>query len=230
MKAKFGAIVTDGRGKLGGHFFSKNKGGPFIGSKVSNSAKITKKYGRRNRFIITTSRAWRNLTDAQRSSWNAAVSDFSKTDIFGDLRNPSGFNLFSSINFVRLENNYVMLTLPPQPGCSYNIDFASLVITRDIDLVEFNWTPALPAGYHVYLWISYGQSPGRGFDIKKLLFFIARNTLGEVSYNGTTRYNNYISGLPPVGSKVYGMVQAISDFNGVRGNKIVVSTIVKSGV
>ncbi len=41
---------------------------------------------------------WSQLTDAQRLSFNNAVQDFSRTDIFGDVRNPSGINLYVKLN------------------------------------------------------------------------------------------------------------------------------------
>jgi hypothetical protein len=35
MKMKFGAIVTEGRGKIGGHVASKNKSGAYLRTKVT---------------------------------------------------------------------------------------------------------------------------------------------------------------------------------------------------
>jgi len=37
MKMKFGAIVVDGRGKIGGHVASKNRGGAYLRTKVTPS-------------------------------------------------------------------------------------------------------------------------------------------------------------------------------------------------
>src|SRR5690606_8646092 len=37
---------------------------------------------------------WRGLTDQNRASWNEAVNNWQRTDVFGDLKTPSGFNLF----------------------------------------------------------------------------------------------------------------------------------------
>ena len=37
MKIKFGSEVVDGRGKIGGHVYSKNKGGAYKRTKVTPS-------------------------------------------------------------------------------------------------------------------------------------------------------------------------------------------------
>lgn len=98
MKIKWGALVVDGRGKLGGHVASKNRGGAFLRTKVTptNPSSFFQATVRAIFASITT--GWSLLTDAQRISWNNAVSDFASTDIFGDLKNPSGKNLHQKLN------------------------------------------------------------------------------------------------------------------------------------
>ncbi len=98
MKLKFGAIVVDGSGKIGGHVVSKNRGGKYLRTKVTPNNPQTIAQQNARAILSTLSTAWAGLTSAERLGWNNAVSDYSSTDIFGDIKNPSGFNLFVKLN------------------------------------------------------------------------------------------------------------------------------------
>jgi len=97
-KIKFGAIVVDGRGKINGNVLTKNRSGAVMRTKVSPSNAQTSSQQSVRAAFTNLSQAWRGLTEAQRLAWNAAVSDYAKTNIFGDLVNPSGANLFQKLN------------------------------------------------------------------------------------------------------------------------------------
>lgn len=98
MKIKFGAIVTDGRGKLGGHVFSKNLGGSFMRTKVTPSNPQTTAQSSVRALFGSISAGWSALTAAQRAAWNNAVENWQETNIFGDLRKPSGKALYQRLN------------------------------------------------------------------------------------------------------------------------------------
>src|SRR5690606_26146133 len=97
-KIKFGMMMTDARGKLGGQVFSKNRGGSYIRTKVTPSNPRSSFQQAIRTLLSGFSQAWSSLTANQRSAWNGAVSNWSKTDIFGDIKNPTGKNLFVRLN------------------------------------------------------------------------------------------------------------------------------------
>lgn len=98
MKIKFGAIVVDGRGKLGGHVFAKNLGGAFMRTKVTPANPNTGSQAGVRSLFGAISAQWSGLTAAQRSAWNNAVANWQNTNIFGDLKKPSGKALFQRLN------------------------------------------------------------------------------------------------------------------------------------
>ena len=98
MKLKFGAIVTDGRGKIGGHVASKNRAGAYLRTKVTPSNPNTVAQAQARGILASLSQAWGQLTDFQRKGWNEAVKEWGTTDIFGDIKKPSGINLFVKLN------------------------------------------------------------------------------------------------------------------------------------
>lgn len=98
MKLKFGAIVTDGRGKLGGHVFSKNAAGSYMRTKVTPTNPQTARQSTVRALFAAITTAWSGLTLAQISAWNEAVPQWTNTNIFGDLKKPTGKALFQRLN------------------------------------------------------------------------------------------------------------------------------------
>lgn len=114
-KIKFGMMMTDARGKLGGQVFSKNRSGAYVRTKVTPVNPQTT-FQQSNRSLLgSLSSGWSNLTQVQRNSWNSAVEAWQKTNVFGDLQKPTGKNLFTGLNKVRSANfpESAMLVLPP---------------------------------------------------------------------------------------------------------------------
>ena len=107
MKLKFGAIVTDGRGKIGGHVASKNRAGAYLRTKVTPSNPNTVAQAQARGILASLSQGWGQLTDSQRQGWNDGVKEWGTTDIFGDIKKPSGINLF-----VKLNANLISVGLP----------------------------------------------------------------------------------------------------------------------
>lgn len=114
-KIKFGMMMTDARGKLGGQVFSKNRGGAFVRTKVSPTNPQTENQLSARSRLAAGSTGWSALTEERRAQWNAAVESYKKTDIFGDLRTPSGKNLFTGLNSNLRLVNVTVLTEPKSP-------------------------------------------------------------------------------------------------------------------
>lgn len=97
-KIKFGMMMTDASGKLGGQVFSKNRGGSYVRTKVTPLNPQTTAQSVVRGIFASISQAWSSLTQADRDSFNGFVNDYARTDVFGDLRNPSGKALFQRLN------------------------------------------------------------------------------------------------------------------------------------
>jgi phage-related tail protein len=126
-KIKFGAIVTDASGKLGGHVFSKNRAGSYLRTKASpTNPRSTFQMWVRALFAQITS-AWSGLTQEQRNSFNSKVDDYQKTNVFGDLKSLSGKALFQKLNNNLLLTDQEMILTCPSPSPYANIALMSAV-------------------------------------------------------------------------------------------------------
>lgn len=125
-KIKFGMMMTDARGKLGGQVFSKNRAGAYIRTKVTPSNPQTQAQAQVRSNLATLSTGWNSLTKAQIDQWNGSVADWSSTDVFGDIKKPTGKNLYVKLNVNLLNSDQSPIVLPP-----VKLDLPALV---DIDV------------------------------------------------------------------------------------------------
>lgn len=113
-KIKFGMMMTDARGKLGGQVFSKNRGGAYIRTKVTPSNPQSQAQAQVRSNLGTLSASWNALTAQQIAGWNGAVNDWQSTDIFGDIKKPTGKNLFVKLGLNCLNNGLAVNNAAPQ--------------------------------------------------------------------------------------------------------------------
>lgn len=160
MKIKWGALVIDGRNKIGGHVASKNRAGAYLRTKVTPVNPNTSYQAEVRHRLSTLATAWGAITAGNRLLWNNAVEAFKKTDVFGDIKNPSGFNLFQRLNNNLLRIGEAQIDVPPLPVAlpvietgvlvATNAGVMTLTFTDDPDVaataVEIDATPALSPG------------------------------------------------------------------------------------
>lgn len=228
MKAKFGAVVVAGSGKLSGHVASRNRAGAYFRTKVTpvnpqSSAQTTV----RNRLAGISS-GWRDLTAAQRAAWNRVVSDFAKTDVFGDLKNPSGFNLYQ-----RLNNNLVtcgesQITSPPavlavDAFTSISLSAKDATVAEEFDLT---FAPAVAADHLVKVYATAPLSPGINF-VKSEYRLIAILPNSDTSpADLLTEYQAVFGSTGEVGQKIFVKCIQVEETSGLAGTIISASTLV----
>jgi hypothetical protein len=91
MKIKFSGIgVVDGRGKLNGTVFSRNRSGAIARVKVTPINPNTAAQLLLEVFWQAFLKDGAACRKAAILQWNNAVSDYQTTDVFGDLRRQQG--------------------------------------------------------------------------------------------------------------------------------------------
>lgn len=226
MKMKFGALVTDGRGKIGGHVASKNRYGAYLRTKVTPvNPGTTYQVNVRSR-LATRSAAWRGLTAAQRIAWNSAVSDYARTDIFGDIQNPSGFNLY-----VRLNNNLVNigespLTSPPLPDSVINFTSLSIAAAEGAGTLTLTFAAAIAATEKILVFGTPALSPGISFVKSEFRQFDVLTNSDTSPHSAETEYEAKFGDIGAAGQKIFIQLVPICVATGQAGLPIQASCII----
>lgn len=200
-KIKFGMMMTDARGKLGGQVFSKNRGGAYVRTKVTPTNPQSVNQSVVRQLFGTIAQAWSALSNAVRAEWNTAVEAWKTTDIFGDLRTPSGKALHQRLNQQAQVAGYGLITNPPA-----KLEMVSGVVTAGqlaIGIAEISLTGAYAgADARVMLYATPQLSQGTKFVKDKLrnIYNVVANT-----YAGADAYDAYQTrfGAPTVGDNIY---------------------------
>lgn len=113
MKMKWGALVVDGRGKIGGQVASKNKSGAYLKNKVSGTNPQTQRQTAARQLFAQISSSWGSLSDAQRAAWDAASDEWARSNVFGDQVGLTGKALFQRLNNQAQSAGYPAVTTVP---------------------------------------------------------------------------------------------------------------------
>lgn len=211
MLIKFGSIVVNGRGKLGGHVYSKNRGGAYVRTLQTPTNPQTRFQQEGRQVFTELTQAWSSLTLHQRDGWNAATDNFTRTDVFGDTRKLSGKGLYISLNKElnligkpRIDDapNPADIVVPSFLGAIWDTNIGTLEIQSDVfglltdpDQVVLRATPPVTAGTTF---------------VKNKLVVIATGT--EVS-DQTLLYNRYVDrfGAPALNDTIFFGIYTIND-------------------
>lgn len=217
-KIKFGMMMTDARGKLGGQVFSKNRAGSYVRTKTTPVNPQTTAQMASRQLLGSLSAGWNDLTASAIAAWNAAVNDWKSTDIFGDIKIPTGKNLYTALNKNSRGAGGSAIALPPAkmdlntiPGVGAEFDITGGDLNLDISTV--------PASHILQVWATPAVNEGVSY-VKNKLRVIANVPAGAV--NSTTLFNGYVAkfGTPVVGQKIYVGIRYIGS-NGQAGVRLV---------
>lgn len=225
MKTKFGAAIVDGRGKIAGFVASKNRGGSYLRVKVTPSNPKTVSQQMARARLTNFSQAWNALTQAQRDSWNNSVTGFAKTDIFGDLRNPSGFNLFQRLNNLIAVVGGTQIDVPPSnSGTGYFSTF-SITATSATPSLSVVFAPVIPIGSNVILEATPGYSAGKSYNKNLFRVIGVIDNTDTTPFNALAMYVEKFGSIPAIGKKMSLRAKWVDPQTGQTGQTVAANVI-----
>lgn len=190
MKIKFGAIVTDGRNKIGGHVASKNKAGNYLKTKSTPTNPSTTYQSAVRQNFGSLAQSWRGLTQVQRDSWISGAPNFPYTDIFGDTKILSGFSLYMQLNSNLNSVGATLLETCPSAASVSGATINSVEMTTNTTMsVDFLPAP-VPAGHAFVLSATPILTDGRAFSKSQIRQIHVLPAATATAFNA----NNYWTG------------------------------------
>tara|TARA_R110000868_G_C10961756_1_gene768601 strand:+ start:4850 stop:5533 length:684 start_codon:yes stop_codon:yes gene_type:complete len=221
---KWGLVITDGRGKIGGQVLTKGRSGAVIRNKVTPTNPNTARQSAVRAVLTQFSQGWKALTQAQRDAWNAAVGSFTRTNIFGSTYSPSGKNLYTALNTNLTKVGYTAITIPPIPSATVAPGIEDFVLNVGDETLTFLVNEG-SASQKLFVQASPPVSPGIT-NISSKLRLIKVTT--QVAATDVDIWAEYVAayGTPTAGTKIFIKVTAIKDVTGQSTTPEIISGIV----
>jgi len=163
---KMGAIVTDIKGKLGGHCFQKGNQSRVLKTNVVTK-RVQSKWTRLLGSNITTVRtAWNGLSESERENWNITAVNFFFKNGFGDTLKYNGYQFFLKLNSNNLKSGQELAL------SASSLDFS--IVQPELMNVAFD----LNAGSMLF---SSMVVP----DQSRIQFYILKKTKGSLKVNAS---------------------------------------------
>lgn len=212
---KFGAIVTDMRGKLGGHVFQKGNQSRVMKTGTLPKGRKTSIVQVRNNQLAQLRSDWNDLTVTNKQAWQLAAPNYTFKSKFGDQQAYNGYQFFLFLNMNLAKIGVASLTTPngidPTVGRS-QINTATFVAATQ----TFGSSGTL--GSPINKFIFYVQRKGTAaqkVDAKK---FIATQADPAFAAGNFARYQAFraVIGFIAAGDIVYVGVQDVNDYGFVN--------------
>jgi hypothetical protein len=118
-RIKFGSIVTEGAGSLGGHTFQNSKGGAQLRSKPINKRQPSAAQSLIRSYNPQLQGGWRSLSNAQRAIWSRFAVSHQVSNKKGDPHPLSGHSLYLKYNFEYISRGLPLIETPFEMGPPY---------------------------------------------------------------------------------------------------------------
>jgi len=228
MLVKWGSIVVDGSGKLGGHVFSKSRGGNTMRTlgRSKNPQTVRQQFIRAQ--FTKFSQGWGALEEIERESWYKAESLFSRKNRFGDVVFLSGKNLYNSVNVNRAQIGLGVLKIAPREGLTPLNVVISVQIRLGLEEITVQGSFDETRSY-VLLGTPKVSQGRRNVKNAVRRFFVTSGTAdGFFLDNAPFLYITYVAtfGVPEIGDKIFIGAYSISESGQRSPNSVVLATVV----
>lgn len=214
---KYGEYISAMSGSINGTTHSHNRGGAYMRNRsIPTNPSSSFQVAVRNR-LTTFSQGWRVLTQAQRTAWNNAVQNFATTNVLGDLRNPTGKNLYTRLNINLAIVGSADIDTPPVPSGVSSPATLSFTIVAATGVMTVTFTPTpVPAGSDWVLDATGAVSAGTNFVKNRFRFLKVFNS-GDISPQLTTVEYAARFGAVVAGQKIFISLTAVNNTTGEKG-------------
>lgn len=243
-KVKYGALMVDARGKVGGTVFSRSAQGATMRNKVTPVNPRSAAQQAARTMLSVYSAQWRMLLQAQRNAWEQARKNFPRKDQFGDVKILSAQQLFVSLNSnaQKVKATLSAINNPPVPeGASITgsdtitltLNSSASAPARRIELNVSNVFIGTGNAVELYLRATPALSPGvsNPTGLFSALPMPGGSFVGPAtppSMDVQDGWEKKFGSLSYIGGKVFFEITPINSDTGESGTPVIVSAIVQA--
>lgn len=160
-KIKYGAIITDSRGSIGGHSLTATRWGPQIITKpLPRGSRTTAQTLSAARFANLAKNWWEGLSPAQRTAWRALAASAPRPNVWGTEYPLTGLSLYIGLNAQLAVAGLAMTDDAPADQFVTAPATVTLSVTAP-STASITWTTTpLPTDHILYARVAGPLSPG----------------------------------------------------------------------
>lgn len=173
-KIKFGSVITDSRGHIGGITYKWGRFGNVAQRLVTPTLHRTaRSSSSRARFASLSRRWWSVLTPTERTDWRSLAAANPRPNTWGDDFPLSGLALFIGINSTLDQAGFTMIDTAPSDQTVTALSTMTFAATAPNSLVV-TFTPSpLPTDHLLYISARPNFSPGISNSARLSSFLVA---------------------------------------------------------
>jgi hypothetical protein len=226
-KVQYGSLITEIKGKIGGQVLQSSSAGHIIRNKGRFNRSSSQRINKQKYTVATIANNWRALTLAQQAAWSSACPSFLSTDVLGNKRTPSPFNLFMKCCLNANARELGILTTPGVPDVFNVVDLITAFQASTFPIVELNFGLTVPANQQCYVYCSGSNSQGRNSPVGGYKFVVNLGAPSPGFYQFQDQYVP-IFGNPVLGAKIFCKVVIFSEISYTYSPPSITSWIVVS--
>lgn len=199
-RIKYGGIITDISGSVGGSTFQKSLFGNTLRNKPIPHKSTTPAQLKVRSYMMQIHAAWTGLSNDQRLQWNRFINFSGQTIKKDSGITMTGHDLFIKYNMFRVLAGLTVLTIPTYVANPSSKTFD--LFWFEVNSLFFRFSAAInPANQWFILKLSSEHNISLSFSYTSLLYFNIVPASGLVFYI-TDIYRNLFGTIPGIGSAV----------------------------
>jgi hypothetical protein len=213
---KFGAGVSEMRGKEGGVIYSRNAYGSYIKTKVSPINPQTTNQMTQRTLMGNLSQTWSTLDAGEKGSWDNLGSQVTRVNRFGDNTTYTGFSIYCKLN-----RNIVLsggAALDEAPAIPEIPVLALSSFTPTVAAMELAFTPTpIPTGFKLFIYATNNILTGRRF-VKNYYRLTQKIAAAQTSPQTIqTSWSTYFGNDRVVGAQIFIKAKLVHSATGFEG-------------
>jgi hypothetical protein len=223
---KFGAGISEMRGKEGGIIYSRNAFGSYIKTKVSPINPNSQNQQTQRGLMGNLAHAWSTLSAANKASWENLATQVTRTNRFGDQASYTGFSLFMRLNRNLSAVGVAMISTAPVVPTLPILTVGTFTATKTGSVLTLVFSPTTPgATMWVVVYLTNNIIGGRKFvkNYMRLVFKSLNPTTSPL--NLYSSWNTYFGVLPVSGSSIFAKAKIIDQTTGFDGVPVNASAV-----
>lgn len=224
---KFGAGISEMRGKEGGVVYSRNAFGSYIKTKVSPVNPQTALQQAQRSLMGNLAQAWVSLSSGQKAAWDNLGSQVTRINRFGDSTTYTGFSLFMRLNRnLSVIGQSAITTAPTLPTIPVLTAGALSAVVAGPTMTQA-FAPTTPgSGLYIAFYATNNILTGRRFVKNYYRLVTVQSNPGSSPSNIYAAWNAVFNNVLVAGAKIFTKIKIIDSATGFDGTPDVAETTV----